>query len=140
MDGWDKFYQTVVDETQKGVWERLDRFRISLGDWFWPTINWPTPDWRDQLYLFVEHTRHSAIEAARQAGIRAKMKQELAEIRAGGDGSGVWSEAELREIRETGQFPGDAVWHHDPTVANRPDLAAEPGSVRPNQRWPRGAS
>ena len=41
------------------------------------------------------------------------------------------NEAELREIRSTGEFPNDVRWHHDPTVANRPDLAADPGVVRP---------
>jgi RHS repeat-associated protein len=70
-----------------------------------------------------------AIDAARQRGIALKQEQELANIRAGGRGSGSWSEAELRQIRETGQFPADAQWHHNPTVANRPDLADNPSSV-----------
>jgi len=73
----------------------------------------------------------SAIEAARRQGIEAKKAQELAEIQAGGRGSGAWTEAELKQIRETGKFPPDTRWHHDPTVANRPDLAADPRSVRP---------
>ncbi len=72
-----------------------------------------------------------AIETARQKGINAKQREELANIRAGGKGSGVWTEAELAEIRAGGPFPKDAVWHHDPTVANRPDLAADPSVVRP---------
>jgi hypothetical protein len=83
MDGWDKFYQTVVDETQKGVWERLDRFRISLGDWFWPTINWPPPDWRDELYLFVQHTRYYGLIIEQDAIDRFRY---LIEARVNGTG------------------------------------------------------
>jgi len=73
----------------------------------------------------------AAIEAARRRGIRAARAQELSNIRAGGKGSGVWTEAELRQIRQTGRFPADVRWHHEPTVANRPDLAADPNVVRP---------
>ena len=36
----------------------LDRFRVSLGDWLWAMLNWPTDDWREQLNRFVEHTRY----------------------------------------------------------------------------------
>ncbi len=57
----------------------------------------------------------AAIEAARSQGIVARQAQELANIRAGGKGSGIWTEAELTEIRRTGEFPVDAYWHHDPT-------------------------
>jgi len=71
------------------------------------------------------------IERDRQKGVEAKQAQELGDIKAGGKGSGVWSEQELMEIRRTGNFPTDAEWHHDPTVANRPDLAADPRVVRP---------
>ena len=49
----------------------------------------------------------------------------------GGEGSGVWEPHELIEIRDTGEFPKDVRWHHDPTVANRPDLAGQASSVRP---------
>jgi len=73
----------------------------------------------------------AVIEAARRRGIRAAKAQELANIRAGGEGSGVWTKAELRQIRQTGKFPSDVRWHHEPTVANRPDLAADPNVVRP---------
>jgi hypothetical protein len=73
----------------------------------------------------------AAIEAARERGINAKQAEELKDIRAGGKGSGIWSEEELAGIRRTGKFPEDAVWHHDPTVANRPDLAADPRVVHP---------
>ncbi len=73
----------------------------------------------------------AAIEAARRQGIRAARAKELEEIRAGGSGSGVWSELELTEIRKTGKFPADVRWHHDPTVANSPVLAADPSAVRP---------
>jgi hypothetical protein len=38
---------------------------------------------------------------------------------------------QIEEIRRTGKFPIDVRWHHDPTVANRPDLAADPSVVRP---------
>lgn len=44
-------------------------------------------------------------------------------------GSGLWSDKELEEIRLSGRFPLDTQWHHDPTVANRPDLAADPRVV-----------
>lgn len=71
----------------------------------------------------------NAIEAAREQGIRLKKAQELKDIKAGGKGSGVWKDEELAGIRNTGKWPDDAVWHHDPTVANRPDLAADPRSV-----------
>ena len=73
----------------------------------------------------------AAIENARNQGIRAKKAEELANIKAGGTGSGVWTEKELKDIRRTGEFPDDVRWHHDPTVANRPDLAADPRVVRP---------
>ncbi|MDI3287271.1 hypothetical protein [Polyangium sp. 15x6] len=72
-----------------------------------------------------------AIETARDKGVRLKKAQELENIREGGRGSGVWSDKELDDIRKTGEFPLDARWHHDPTVANRPDLAADPSVVRP---------
>ncbi|MRG95098.1 hypothetical protein [Polyangium spumosum] len=72
-----------------------------------------------------------AIETARDKGVRLKKAQELENIRAGGRGSGVWTDEELAEIRATGRFPDDVNWHHDPTVANRPDLAADPSVVRP---------
>ena len=39
----------------------LDRFRVSLGDWLYAMLNWPTDDWREQLNLFVEHTRYYAL-------------------------------------------------------------------------------
>jgi len=71
------------------------------------------------------------IEAARNRGIRAKRREELADIRAGGKGSGVWTEKELERIRELGEFPSDVRWHHDPAVANRPDLAHDPRHVYP---------
>jgi len=71
------------------------------------------------------------IEADRRRGRDAKMKEELADIQAGGKGSEVWSKKELESIRQTGEFPPDTVWHHDPTVANRPDLAADPRVVHP---------
>jgi len=71
------------------------------------------------------------IEAARQRGIRAKKAEELENIRAGGRGSGVWTETELEVIRRTGEFPPDAQWHHNPTVANCPDRAADPRAVHP---------
>jgi hypothetical protein len=38
------------------------------------------------------------------------------------------TEAPLQGHRE---FPIDAVWHRDPTVANRPNLAADPRVVHP---------
>lgn len=69
------------------------------------------------------------IENARNTGIKARQAEELADIRDGGTASGAWTEEELQEIRQTGEFPIDAVWHHDPTVANRPDLAADPRVV-----------
>jgi hypothetical protein len=50
-----------------------------------------------------------AIEAARDRGIRAKRREELAEIQAGGKGSGVWTKRELEEIRRTKKFPNDTV-------------------------------
>ncbi len=71
------------------------------------------------------------IEAARARGIREAMSKELENIRAGGKGSGVWSNEELETIRKTGRFPIDTRWHHDPTVANRPDLAGNSAVVRP---------
>ena len=71
------------------------------------------------------------IDAARKRGRDAKIAEELADIRAGGKGSGVWTKEELAEISRTGDFPVDTEWHHDPTVANRPDLAADPRVVHP---------
>ncbi len=71
------------------------------------------------------------IERDRQKGIDRKKAQELADIKAGGKGSGVWTEKELKEIRQTGNFPDDVEWHHDPTVANRRDLASDPRIIRP---------
>lgn len=71
------------------------------------------------------------IDAARSRGRNAKIREERANIQGGGKGSGVWSEKELEEIRKTGEFPPDTRWHHDPTVANRPDLAADPKVVHP---------
>ncbi len=71
------------------------------------------------------------IEAARKRGRDRKEAEERANIQAGGKGSGVWTEEELQEIRRTGEFPNDAEWHHDPTVANRPDLADNPRVVHP---------
>ncbi len=69
------------------------------------------------------------IEKARDDGIKAKKAQELENIRGGGEGSGAWTKEELEDIRRKGEFPDDAQWHHDPTVANRPDLAHKPESV-----------
>ena len=71
------------------------------------------------------------IEAARKPGERAKMREELREIENGGEGSGVWTKKELEEIHKTKRFPQDAVWHHEPSVANRPDLADKPRAVHP---------
>ncbi|MBM4328493.1 MAG: hypothetical protein FJ118_15180 [Deltaproteobacteria bacterium] len=71
------------------------------------------------------------IDAARERGVKAKKAEELADIQAGGKGSGVWSEKELEGIRRSGKFPDDVEWHHDPTVANRPDRAADPRVVSP---------
>ena len=70
-----------------------------------------------------------AIEAARERGINRRKGEELRDIKAGGNGSGVWTDEELVGIRQTGKWPEDAVWHHDPTVANRPDLAEDPRSA-----------
>jgi hypothetical protein len=75
--------------------------------------------------------QRAAIEAARRQGIRKAKALELANIRAGGAGSRVWAEAELEQIRMTGRFPSDLQWHHDPTIANRPDLAGDPSVIRP---------
>jgi len=73
----------------------------------------------------------NAIEQARKRGIQRKQAQELANIKAGGKGSGVWTDEELAAIRETEEFPDDVRWHHDPPVALRPDLADNPNVVRP---------
>jgi hypothetical protein len=54
-----------------------------------------------------------------------------------GKGGGVRSAEELKGIRKTGNFPDDAVWHHDPTVANRPDLAADSLMVHPMRGGPK---
>jgi hypothetical protein len=72
-----------------------------------------------------------AIESARRQGIDAAKERELSNIRAGGNGSGVWTATELEEIRKTGRFPADVRWHHNPTVANRPDLAGDPSVIQP---------
>jgi len=74
---------------------------------------------------------YNKIKAARDKGVRLKQAEELGNIRDGGKGSGIWSDQELEEIRRTGNFPIDTQWHHNPTVANRPDLAADPRFVRP---------
>ncbi|MEX0679539.1 MAG: hypothetical protein WD063_20870 [Pirellulales bacterium] len=57
-DGWDKYYRCVIQETSRLVDEMLDRFRVSLGDFLYAMLNWPTDDWREQLNRFVEHTRY----------------------------------------------------------------------------------
>ncbi len=62
----------------------------------------------------------------------------LVRARAGGAGSGVWTAEELKDIRATGRFPADAEWHHNPTLANRPDLAGDPSIVRPVRGGRRG--
>jgi hypothetical protein len=61
MDGWDKFYECVVDETDRLVDETLERFRVSLEDWLFGQMNWPTPDWEQQLKLFVDHSRYYGV-------------------------------------------------------------------------------
>jgi hypothetical protein len=97
-----------------------------------PLINWAMMSGKggNEARLPPRGTpERNAIEAARSKGIRLRQEQELANIRAGGNGSGVWNNEELENIRATGKFPEDAVWHHDPTVANRPDLADDPASV-----------
>jgi hypothetical protein len=71
------------------------------------------------------------IEAARSRGRDTKMREELSDIENGGEGSGVWTKKELEEIRKTKEFPLDTVWHHEPSVANRPKLADNPLAVRP---------
>ena len=43
----------------------------------------------------------------------------------------MWTKKELEEIRKTKKFPLDTVWHHEPSVANRPKLADDPRAVRP---------
>jgi hypothetical protein len=62
MDAWDKFYETVARETDRGTHELLDRFGVSLGDWLYGSLNWPAPQWRDELYEFVEHSRYYGVE------------------------------------------------------------------------------
>jgi A nuclease family of the HNH/ENDO VII superfamily with conserved AHH len=57
-DGWDKFYRHVIEEAGRLVNEKLDWFRVSLGDWLYGQLNWPTDDWQQQLDLLVEHTRY----------------------------------------------------------------------------------
>jgi hypothetical protein len=74
---------------------------------------------------------YDKIKAARDKGVRLKQAEELNDIRGGGKGSAIWSDQELEEIRRTGNFPIDTQWHHNPTVANRPDLAADPRVVHP---------
>ena len=71
------------------------------------------------------------IEAARRRGRNQKRSDELANINADGEGSGVWTKKELEEIKKTREFPLDTIWHHEPTVANRPELAGNPLAVRP---------
>ena len=71
------------------------------------------------------------IEAARRRGARQKKAQERDDIKHGGEGSGVWTKEELEEIERTGKFPIDSRWHHEPSVANRPDLADNPRAVHP---------
>ncbi len=56
QDGWDRFYRCVVEETIRQVHDRLDWFRVSLGDWLHGQLNWPTDDWQQQLDLLVEHS------------------------------------------------------------------------------------
>ena len=77
-----------------------------------------TPEWKK-------------LKAERNKGVRAKQALELQDIRAGGRGSGVWTDEQLQNIRNTGEFPIDVRWHHNPTVANRPELAADPSVVYP---------
>ncbi|MEX0675995.1 MAG: hypothetical protein WD063_02890 [Pirellulales bacterium] len=143
LDGWDKYYRCVIEETSRLVDEMLDRFRVSLGDFLYGMLNWPTDDWGEQLNRFVEHTRYYGLIIEPES---IRTIHDLIEARvngtgpfavlgpyagAGGKGSGVWTESELEQIRKSGKFPVDAQWHHDPTVANRPDLAGDPSIVRP---------
>jgi hypothetical protein len=114
----DKEEPTLWEAIAKGIDNTLQDWQRALS---WLGARLPPKGTRER----------ARIEAARNRGRDAKKKEELADILAGGKGSGVWSEAELAEIRRTKNFPLDTEWHHDPTVANRPDLAADPRSVRP---------
>jgi hypothetical protein len=78
------------------------------------------------------------IEAARKRGERAGTREEFRDIENGGDGSGVWTKKELEEIRQNKEFPRDTVWHHEPSVANRPELADNPLAVRPTRGGRKG--
>jgi hypothetical protein len=44
--------------------EYLERFRESLAWWLHGELNWPSPDWEQQLRLFVDHTRYYGLEIA----------------------------------------------------------------------------
>jgi hypothetical protein len=83
MDAWDKFYETVATETDRGTHELLDRFGVSLGDWLYGSLNWPAPDWRDELYEFVEHSRYYGVELEQSSIDRFR---ELIEARVAGTG------------------------------------------------------
>ena len=79
------------------------------------------------------------IEAARKRGERARRREELTDIGNDGAGSGVWTKKELQKIRKTKEFPRDTVWHHEPSVANRPKLADDPRAVSPIRGGRNGA-
>jgi hypothetical protein len=79
----------------------------------------------------VGTSERAKIEAVRKRGERAKMREELRDIENDGAGSGLWTKKELEEIRKTKKFPPDTTWHHEPSVANRPELAHKPQAVRP---------
>lgn len=74
---------------------------------------------------------YNKIQRDRQQGIKLKKEQEMEDILAGGEGSGIWDEADLEYIRKYKEFPKGIAWHHRKTVANRPDLASDPNNVIP---------
>jgi len=124
----------LSDDIARGVAEAVAAARASLTGKYRDAISaleaWVTGKRSPRLPPKGTPER-AKIEADRRRGRDAKKREEVADIEAGGKGSGVWSEKELETIRRTGEFPPGTEWHHDPTVANRPDLAADPKVVHP---------
>ena len=116
--------------------QKTDEREPTFGDALVKGIDNTLQDWQRWLGLSARlppkgTPERREIDAARVRGRNAKIAEERADIKAGGKGSGVWTQEELQGIRQTGKFPDDVRWHHDPTVANRPDLAGDPRSVHP---------
>lgn len=68
------------------------------------------------------------IEAARRSAVREAWRMEKEIISNGGEGRRAWTEAEKKELLETGRVRGYE-GHHINSVADNPDLAGNPNNI-----------